>query len=390
MSISNRKVFLIDAFSAKVSGAQKVTHSVAEILKNDGFDVIVACRKGTNPVKTNYEQSGFYILDIPFETLLIKFFGHGDFDGRGILSKLVFIIKMSMILLAINIWVLYKSLKLNCKYIYTYDPRGFSLGALGALLGRKKFIWHLHGELKINLFKNLFLNAFCDTIICPSFYVGNKFIKKNKVHVIYNGFKPKEHKSTSVDKLPNELNVLFVGALTPQKGVHFLLSVIERIKNNHFSNVKLKIIGDSIGSNWYKPYLHKIIIEAGLCVDFVGWVDDVSEYYQWADVVAFTSLKYGVINYEGEVKRFRSSEALPTVPIESISFGCPVVSTNIAGIPEIIKNGISGYIVEEDIFQFSEALVDAALININENDIVDHNNKFSNFQMRQRLINVFA
>ena len=36
----------------------------------------------------------------------------------------------------------------------------------------------------------------------------------------------------------------------------------------------------------------------------------------------------------------------PTVAIEAASFGIPVVATRLGGLPEIIKNGETGYIVE--------------------------------------------
>ncbi len=40
-----------------------------------------------------------------------------------------------------------------------------------------------------------------------------------------------------------------------------------------------------------------------------------------------------------------NQDALPTVLLEALAMGCPVVSTTISGVPEIIDDGVDGFLV---------------------------------------------
>ena len=43
-----------------------------------------------------------------------------------------------------------------------------------------------------------------------------------------------------------------------------------------------------------------------------------------------------------------SSEGLPVSIMEAISFGIPVIATDVGGTGEIVKNGISGFLINRD------------------------------------------
>lgn len=51
---------------------------------------------------------------------------------------------------------------------------------------------------------------------------------------------------------------------------------------------------------------------------------------------------------------FSKDEGLPISIIEAMRCGLPIISTRIAGIPEMIVEGISGYLVDVDEQQLSE------------------------------------
>ncbi|HSG65080.1 MAG TPA: glycosyltransferase [Gammaproteobacteria bacterium] len=61
-------------------------------------------------------------------------------------------------------------------------------------------------------------------------------------------------------------------------------------------------------------------------VEFVGWVDNVGDYYSVMDVFVFPS----------------RTEALGSAMLEAMSFGLPVIAAAVGGIPEIVKPGING------------------------------------------------
>jgi glycosyltransferase involved in cell wall biosynthesis len=65
-------------------------------------------------------------------------------------------------------------------------------------------------------------------------------------------------------------------------------------------------------------------------VEFVGWVDNVGDYYQAMDLFVFPS----------------RVEALGSAILEAMSFGLPVVAAMTGGIPEVVKPDVNGALFE--------------------------------------------
>lgn len=119
--------------------------------------------------------------------------------------------------------------------------------------------------------------------------------------------------------------LLFVGRLSPEKGVKYLLAAMPEILKN-FKNVKLKIIGDGPE----RQSLERIaLVDA---VEFLGTVskDRLPKYYRAAEIFVGPSLR----------------EGLGMALIEAGLCGCALIGTNVGGIPDLIKNGETGLLVE--------------------------------------------
>ena len=122
--------------------------------------------------------------------------------------------------------------------------------------------------------------------------------------------------------------VLFVGQLIKRKGLEYLIMAIPTIVAEH-NNVKFVIIGSG-------PE-HKNLVE--MCnekqiskfVDFKSNVpeDVLIDYYSMADIFILPSL----------------SEGQPTVIYEAMASETAVIGTNVGGIPEQIKDGVTGYMI---------------------------------------------
>jgi colanic acid/amylovoran biosynthesis glycosyltransferase len=123
------------------------------------------------------------------------------------------------------------------------------------------------------------------------------------------------------------VRVLFVGRLVPEKGVPVLLDAVEELARRGCA-VQVRVAGDS-------PLRERLQDEASLrfgdTVTFLGPVspDDLPELYGWADVFCLPSFAEGV----------------PVVLMEAMATGLPVVTTAIAGIPELVRNGDTGVLV---------------------------------------------
>lgn len=132
--------------------------------------------------------------------------------------------------------------------------------------------------------------------------------------------------------------VLFVGRLTPHKGVDRLIAALPR-------GAPLTIAGsgghDSRAPERDYPLLLRNLA-AGRDVTFAGAVDDISlrEAYRSAEVFVLPSVHRTC--YGGTIA---VSELLGLSVIEAMASGTPVVCTRIGGVPEIVDDGVTGVLV---------------------------------------------
>lgn len=117
---------------------------------------------------------------------------------------------------------------------------------------------------------------------------------------------------------------LFMGEIGPRKGVFDLLKAIAANKDEAEGRIELRI-----GGNRNEESLLKFIRENGLedIVRFEGWVSGEKKLklLNWADIYVLPSF----------------NEGLPISILEAMSYGCPVISTPVGGIPEVVDgNGI--------------------------------------------------
>lgn len=122
-----------------------------------------------------------------------------------------------------------------------------------------------------------------------------------------------------------------VGRLDPVKDHKSLISAVSEIeqRHEHFrGKIKLQIIGDG----QERVSLERLVKELSLenVVEFLGARNDVRELLNTFDLFCLSS----------------KAEGIPMTILEAYSCQCPVVATNVGGIPEIIgENGDIGLLV---------------------------------------------
>jgi glycosyltransferase involved in cell wall biosynthesis len=135
------------------------------------------------------------------------------------------------------------------------------------------------------------------------------------------------------------LNLLFIGRMVPVKGQALLIDAVEQLRRSDV-NVEAILLGDGVR----REALTRIVRERRLedVVKLPGAVgqDQIRHYYEQADIFVLPSFAEGV----------------PTVLMEAMAMGLPVVTTRIAGIPELVEDGRSGFVVAPGRV---DALVDA-------------------------------
>ncbi|MCI8931433.1 MAG: glycosyltransferase family 4 protein [Lachnospiraceae bacterium] len=143
-----------------------------------------------------------------------------------------------------------------------------------------------------------------NSIICPELPEGRHVLREGKVR-----------------------EILFVGRLSKDKRVEPIIRAVEGMGKAGFgeegsgmdgSEIRLTIVGDG------EEY-HNLIPYAGERIRFVGAVPpkEVKEYMQNSDILVMNS----------------SFEGVPMTILEAISYGLPVVSTNVGGIGEALHFG---------------------------------------------------
>lgn len=148
-----------------------------------------------------------------------------------------------------------------------------------------------------------------------------------------------------VDTKQSEPYLLYVGRLDYRKGILDLIQASIILKN---SNIKLLVAGEGP----LKPYFEKQITENNLNVNLLGQVSgpNLVELYQNALMFVFPS------HYEG----------LPTVVLEAMSSGLPVIVTDIPAYRDIIINKNNGLTTKKG---NPEDLVDKIRFLLENNDL---------------------
>lgn len=163
------------------------------------------------------------------------------------------------------------------------------------------------------------------------YYANNYHISKNNFHLIYNGVNIKDF-NVSKDReyyKDGNINLVHIASLKPLKDQWTLLKVMVEL-NKTVNNWKLNIAGaDVVGLQ--KKY-EEFVIQKGLesKINFLGKVQDVKYLLAESDLFLLTSI----------------TEALPLSIIEAGAMRVPAIVTNVGGCPEIISDGVEGYIVD--------------------------------------------
>ena len=204
-------------------------------------------------------------------------------------------------------------------------------------LFKKNVIFHMHSAMikenidKCGAYKKriiIYLFNKYDAIIAISEY-WKKIIQiytKKDVYVIYNPIKLRAITSTKITS--NTINVLTLGELGKRKGTNNIIKIAALLKDEN--------IIFTIGGNGNIEHFKSLTKEYNVAdkVFFKGWVSGKDK----EDLLRKTDIYFLPSYFEG----------LPMSILEAMSYGLPVVSTKVGGIPEVIIHGCNGMIHQPD------------------------------------------
>ncbi len=159
---------------------------------------------------------------------------------------------------------------------------------------------------------------------------------KGNISILPNGIAMEKFRDLSKQSLrskfgmsQNEKIILFVGGLKSIKGVRYLIEAFKTVSQT-VPGARLLLIGEG----QERHNLQALVKEKNLeeKVHFLGALpnEKVLEYMVASDIFALPSLfeTFGIVN------------------LEAMASGLPVVATRVYGVPEVVQDGVNGFLVE--------------------------------------------
>lgn len=210
------------------------------------------------------------------------------------------------------------------------------IALLSSLLGGPRYSFTVHGPeefdkpVALKLAEKVAGSAF---VVAISSFGRSQLLRwiapadRSKVQVVHCGLQADYARATSAVPA-GEDRFACIGRLSEQKG-HSILIEAYRLLKARGIRPRLVLVGDGD----LRPEIERVIAEHGLesQIDLTGWGDEE------AVRAAITGSRAMVLP--------SFAEGLPVVIMEAMALERPVITTYVAGIPELVRNGVDGLLV---------------------------------------------
>lgn len=198
-----------------------------------------------------------------------------------------------------------------------------NLSIAAANLATRPVLMTLHGEMNENC-QRLYQSLRNPYLVSISKSQRNRALFLNHVATIYHGLNFENFPTSR----RSQRNLLFVGSIQMEKGVHFAIDVAQKLK--------MPLIIAAKTNDVEKPYFEKYIKPRlrGGYVRIIGEVDEKTRNQLMSEAYCFLN----PVTWQ---------EPFGLVMIEAMACGCPVIAFNQGSIPEVVSDGKTGFVVED-------------------------------------------
>lgn len=170
-----------------------------------------------------------------------------------------------------------------------------------------------------------------DAFISPSQYLADAYIRagipKEKFNVIWYGINVQQFAHISKTPMNRRIRFTFVGYFGRHKGIHILLNALPFVGN--YDHFEVNLVGDGE----LMADLKQQVKAMGLndLVKFWGKSNNIEKAYRETDIFILPSIW---------------PENQPVTITEAMASRLPVIASDAGGIPELVKDGKTGYLFE--------------------------------------------
>jgi len=321
--------------SSDLYGASRILLYSVEFLIEDGYSVYVALSE-EGPLAESLRNLGAVVIIQRLGILRRKYF-----NPKGLVNR-------SKVL-----WQAHKTLKKlirekNIDVIYS-NTSAVLVGVWLALSTKKKHIFHLHeiivSPVWLGKFLGRLINASSERVIVVSRAVYDNWkdkVSEKKLHLIYNGLDYDQfiHGSKPIREMlvPHNREKIWIGMIgrvSHWKGQGYFLDIV-KILSDQYPDTHFLIAGDAFpGTEHLLKEMKEKIGKLSLSgrVTYLGFRSDVPDLLQSLDILVLPSIL---------------PDPLPTVILEAMASGKPVVATAHGGACEMVKDSETGFLIPWD------------------------------------------
>ncbi|GAA5509297.1 glycosyltransferase [Novipirellula caenicola] len=245
-----------------------------------------------------------------------------------------------------------------------FGTNSTTVATLCRRLGGPKFSFTVHGPeefdrpIQLGLGKKIASSEFVVGISrfgCSQLYRWAEFADWSKVHLVRCGL-DETYFDVAWTPPPTSPRFLAIGRLNEQKGMPLLMQAAAKLARDDVS-FELTIVGDGPLRSTLEAMIREHQLQSHVVL--AGWKTgpEIQSMIQQSRVLVMPSF----------------AEGLPVACMESLALGRPVIATAVAGIPELVRSGVTGWLIPAgSVTRLCHAMTQA--INVSEEEIVRRGN----------------
>lgn len=322
MLLQEQNVLLFSC-TMDIGGTENVVLQICKVLKNR-VQKIVFCSCGGAYVG-RLKEMGIRHYDIP------------DIENKDFKTVVRVLSSLEKIIKEEQITVIHSH----------HRQAGFYANIMRIRFRNLRLIATAHGVFKNRRMLTKFSYRMTDVIACGQVVRKNLVdyygVDDARVSVIHNAVQKNIRPITPVAEIESlssdRFKVAYIGRISEEKGLEYLLKAIAIVKDVN-QNIAFIIAGDGPQREQMESEARKLGVMNNLI--FLGYRNDIQNVIKQIDLVVLPSL----------------TEGFPLSLIEAFAQGRPVVSTDVGGCVEIVKNEENGLLVmSRNEYQLADAIL---------------------------------